>query len=188
MRLLLILLFNPAYAAKGRHTVPPVLILASVISFAALCGLAFQHLYPRLLNTVPWMGTLRKLHPGNWNPAFDMDLFLRGSAMGLILYATYMVAYLVLGWATPGRSKPILHCALAALSTCMPVLICCAGGFFLFHLHFLFGLLPVYGLVAAICLQVIHLKDSFGVNRALIVYLVPSVLAVQLLACNSLLP
>ncbi|NDV62049.1 hypothetical protein G0Q06_06285 [Puniceicoccales bacterium CK1056] len=188
MKLLLILLFHPTYIVKGRSTVPPILILLSVVAYAALCGLAFQHLYPRLLNNVPWLGGFRKLHPGNWNPAFDTELFIRGASMGMILFGTYWISYSLMSLLTPGRAKPITRCALASLSTCVPVLICCAVGFFFYYLHNALGLLPVYGLFAAICLQVILLRDLFGVSRALVVYLVPSVLTAQLIACTLLLP
>lgn len=188
MRLLLILLFHPTYLVKSSKNVSVFWIHLSVAGFAVMAGTAFQHLYPRLLNRVPWLGFFRKFSPANWNPVFDFDLFIRGAAMAGILLGTYFIGYVLCSPLAAGRERSAKVCYLAALSTGIPFLISCAVGFFFYHLDKSLGLLPVFGLFASTSLLAVLLRDLFGIHRAIIVYLAPTLLSLQLYGCFLLLP
>lgn len=188
MRNLLLLLVHPTHIAKGRKRVPAPLAHLSAAGFVALAGLAFQYLYPRLLNEVPWLGLLRRMNPANWSPAFDPDLFARGAGMGALLVVSYTGAYWLMGQLTPGRGKPMGVCYLAALATCVPLLITAGAGYGFHYLHLGFGILPAYGLLTSACLNVLLLNDLFRVHRAAIVYLAPATLVFQLCGAYLLMP
>jgi hypothetical protein len=188
MRQLFLLLLHPTHIVKGPLYVSVLLIQIAVIGFAATLGLTFQHLYPRLLNKVPWLGFLRKFSLANWNPAFDLEYFLRGAGMALWIIGIYLVTYLPAHWAGRIRGQAFPVCYLAALATATPLLITSAIGFLFFYLHLSLGLFWLYGLVAGACLQATLLRELFQVPRALVVYLAPLVLAVQAYGCFRLLP
>jgi hypothetical protein len=184
---LLKLLVHPASVIRTRAVVRPLWLLLAVAGLGLITGLAFSHLYPRLLNTIPWLGFLRKFNPGTWDPGFDPELFLRGAGMGLALYGSYFLIYVLLGWVGTCRRTVADH-AVHALSTCIPLVFGCAAGFLLFYLHRSLGLLPVYGLLAAFALHLVFLRDLFRIPRLLIVYLAPALLMGQLYLCSLWMP
>jgi hypothetical protein len=188
MKLLLILIFHPSYIVKNRLKVSPFLLHLSVLGFIAACGYAFQYLFPRLLNSVPWLGFLRRLSPANWEPAFNPEFFLRGCAMGLLVIALYVLVYWLGSFVTPGRAKSPMACYLAGLATCVPILLANGAAFAGYPFHKLFALLPGYGLFAATCLHVVLLKDLYGFSRPVAIYLAPLVLGTQLSGAYLLLP
>ena len=188
MKQLLILLLHPAYVvhSRGRVFVPFLHLLAA--GYLGVCGYSFQFLYPRLLNNVPWLGALRKLDVTTWNPAFDPELFVRGVAMGFALLFSYLVVYSVMGLLGRGKGSVLVSAYLAALSTCVPILVTCALSFGFYYLHDALGLVPGYGVLTAVCLHVIVLKDLYNCNRAFVVYFAPLVFSVQTYSIYLLLP
>jgi len=188
MRQLLLLLLHPTHIVKGPLRVPVFLIHLAVLGFSGTLGLAFQHLYPRLLNEVPWLGFLRKFSLSNWNPAFDLEYFLRGAGMGLWIVGIYLISFLPAHLAGRVRGQAFPVCYLAALAAASPLLITSALGFLFFYLHLTLGLFWLYGLVAGACLQATLLRELFRVPRSVVVYLAPLVLAVQAYGCFLLLP
>ena len=188
MKLLLILLFHPSHIVKSRQRVSPLLLHAAVLGFIGTCGYAFQFLFPRLLNQIPWFGFLRMLFPGNWNPGFNLDLFLRGSAMGALVIALYVLVYFLGTYVTSGRPKTPMACYLAGLATCIPIFITNIAALGVYRFHEFAALLPGYGILISTCLQVILLKDLYGFSRPITIYLAPLVLAAQLSGVVLLLP
>ncbi|MEX0326200.1 MAG: hypothetical protein AB3N33_08950 [Puniceicoccaceae bacterium] len=188
MKLLLILIFHPSHIVKSRDRVHPLLLHTAVLGYVVAVGYAFQFLFPRLLNQIPWFGFLRLLFPGNWNPGFSEELFLRGSAMAALVFGLYVLVYWLGSFVTPGRAKSPMACYLAGLATCIPILITCGAAIFAQPFHELFALLPAYGLFASTCLHVILLKDLYGFSRPVTIYLAPLVLGTQLCGSYLLLP
>lgn len=188
MKLLLILLFHPSHIIKSRQKVHPLLLFLAVLGFIGLCAYAFQFLFPRLLNQVPWFGFLRMLFPSNWDPAFNLELFLRGGAMAALVIFLYVLVYWLGSYVTPGRAKSPMACSLAGLATCIPILVTSGIALLAYPLHELFALLPGYGLLASTGLHVILLKDLYGLSRPITIYLVPLVLGVQACGAYLLLP
>jgi hypothetical protein len=188
MKLLLILLFHPSHIIKSRQKVHPLLLHLAVLGFIALCAYAFQFLFPRLLNQVPWFGFLRMLFPANWEPSFSPELFIRGSAMGALVIFLYVLVYWLGSYVTPGRAKSPMACYLAGLATCIPILVTNGLALLAYPLHELFALLPGYGLLASTGLHVVLLKDLYGFSRPVAIYLAPLVFATQFCGAYLLLP
>jgi len=188
MKLLLILLFHPSHIVKSRQKVAPLLLHLFVLGYVALCGFAFQFLFPRLLNEVPWFGFLRMLSPANWDPIFNLEYFARGSAMGLLVIGLYILVYWLGSYVTPGRAKSPMACYLAALATCIPILLTCGIAYAAHPLSEWFALLPGYGLLTSTCLHVILLKDLYGFSRPATIYLAPLVFGAQMCGAFLLLP
>jgi hypothetical protein len=188
MKLLLILIFHPSHIIKSRDRVHPLLLHLAVLGYIALCAYAFQFLFPRLLNQVPWFGFLRMLFPTNWDPTFNLELFLRGGAMGLLVILTYVLVYWLGSFVTPGRAKSPMACYLAGLATCIPILMTNGIALLAYPLHEFVALLPSYGLLASTGLHVILLKDLYGFSRPVTIYLAPLVLGIQLCGVYLLLP
>ena len=186
MRLLLILLVHPAHLIKSRERVPTPLIHLMLLGYGAVCGMSFQFLYPRLLNNLPYLGALRKLHLGTWNPGFDLELFLRGSGMAVAILLISVVVYFLAGFL--GKRKSLAVCYLAGMSTCIPLAITCGLAFGFYFIDKSLGLAPVYGLLVSAFLQAFYLRDLFRVNRALTLYSSPLVLSAQVYLCYYLLP
>jgi hypothetical protein len=188
MKLLLILLFHPSHIVKSRDQVHPFLLHLAVLGYIASSAYAFQFLFPRLLNQIPWFGFLRMIYPSNWDPTFNLELCLRGAAMALLVIAMYVLVYFLGSFITPGRTKPPMACYLAGLATCIPVLITNGVALLAYPFHKFFALLPGYGLLMSTCLHVILLKDLYGFSRPLTIYLAPLVLGTQLCGAYLLLP
>ena len=188
MKLLLILLFHPSHIITSRDKVHPLLLHGAVLGFIALCAYAFQFLFPRLLNQVPWFGFLRMFFPATWDPTFNMDLFIRGAAMGLLVISLYVLVYWLGSFVTPGRAKSPMACYLAGLATCIPIVVANTVALLAYPLHELFALLPGYGLLTAMGLHVILLKDLYGISRPITIYLAPLVFGTQICGAYLLLP
>lgn len=186
MKLLLILLIHPTNIIKTSKQVPMVLLNIVAAAYLLLCGMTFQYLYPRLLNEVPYLGSLRKLWMANWNPGFDMELFLRGMAMGLVFILAYLAAYASAGLA--GRARNLRSYYVASVTTCIPIGLTCALAFGFHYLEPVLGLVPVYGLLVSSFLQAFFMKEVCGFNRSLTIYLCPVVLGTQVYICSLLLP
>ncbi len=186
MKLLLILLVHPTYIFQSSKRVPVLLLNIFVGAYLLLCGMTFQYLYPRVLNEVPFLGFLRKLWLVNWNPGFDMELFFRGAAMGLVFLIIYFCVFSLSGFV--GRGKSLMACYVAGVATCIPIGVSCGLAFGLYYLDPALGLAPVYGLLASGFLQAFFMKEVCGFDRSLTIYLSPLVLGLQVYICSLLLP
>ncbi|MEX0322125.1 MAG: hypothetical protein AB3N63_08205 [Puniceicoccaceae bacterium] len=186
MKLLLILLVHPTFIFKSSKHVPLLLLNIVVAAYLLLCGMSFQHLYPRLLNEIPYLGSLRKLWMANWNPGFNAELFFRGVAMGLVFLVVYMSVYATAGLA--GRGKKVKVYYVAAVTTCMPIALTCGLAFGFHYIKPVLGMVPVYGLLVSAFLQAFFMKEVCGFNRSLTIYICPVVLGLQLYLCSLLLP
>jgi len=188
MKLVLILLLHPAHVGRYKGPLPWPVLHAFLGMYLIGTGMAFQHLYPRLLNNVPWLGFVRRLHPVNWNPGPDLDLFFRGAGMGLWAFLVSAIVLIVISRLPPRRNLAIGRIYLCALGTISPFLYCCLAGLILYHIHPVLGLLPAYGLLAGLVLHCILLLELLSVQRAALVYLCPAILLAQLYGCLQLMP
>lgn len=188
MKLLLLLLLHPSRIIHTRDRVHPLVLHLFIAGYLWMCGMAFQFLYPRLLNNIPWLGALRKLNIANWEPAFNMELFLRGAAMAGMALVSFTLVYRCVAILMRRSGRGLYRCYLAGLSTCMPVLTTCSLGFGFYYVADVLGLVPAYGLVTAACLHGIIMKDFCGAPRPVSIYLAPLVLSLQAYACYLLLP
>ena len=188
MKLLLILLLHPSRIIHTRDRVHPFFLNLSVAGYLCMCGMAFQFLYPRLLNNIPWLGALRKLNIANWEPAFNMELFLRGAAMAGMALVSYTLVYWIVSFFVGRSGRGPSRCYLAGLATCMPILTTSSLAFGFYYLDDVLGLVPAYGLVTAACLHGIILKDFCSAPKPLSIYLAPLILSSQAYACFLLLP
>jgi hypothetical protein len=188
MKLLLILLFHPSHIVKSRNKVHPLLLHVAVLGYIAGCAYAFQFLFPRLLNQIPWFGFLRMMFPANWNPVFSIELFIRGAGMGALVVFMYVLVYWLGSFVTPGKAKSPMACYLAGLATCLPIFLTSVVAFAAYPLNEFFALLPGYGLLISSCLHVILLKDLYGFSRPATIYLAPLVLGTQLCGAFLIMP
>lgn len=186
MKLLLTLLVHPTQILNSSKRVPAALLAIVVVAYLLLCGMSFQHLYPRLLNEIPYLGSLRKLWMANWNPGFDPELFFRGAAMGVVFLVTYLVTYALAG--TLGRGKTLNVYMVAAVATCMPIGLTCGLAFGFHYIEPILGLVPVYGILVSAYLQAFFLKEVSSINRSIVIYISPVILGIQLYVCSLLLP
>jgi hypothetical protein len=186
MKLLIILLIHPTYIFESSKRVPLLLLNIVVGAYLLLCGMSFQYLYPRLLNEIPFLGFMRKLWLANWNPGFDMELFLRGAAMGLVFLVVYMAVFAFSGLV--GRGKSLMVYYVAGVTTCIPIGLTCALAIGAHYIEPALGLAPAYGLLVSGFLQAFFMKEVCGFNRSLTIYLSPLFLSIQVYLCSLLMP
>ena len=188
MKSILQMLVNPLGVASGRVKISQAAINVFAGVYLLLGAFAFQHIYPRLLDKMPMLGSMRKLAFWKENAFFNLQLF----GYGLMVCAASLVLFIavyVVGQLLKTGKVDMKQSTVAGLVTCIPFFLgLILGMVLLLPVHHYLGLLPFYGLLVACCLQGAILREVHGLSFALTCYLTPVLMGLQFYVISLLRP
>ncbi len=156
--------------------------------FLLLGAFAFQYIYPRLLDKMPMLGSMRRLAFWKEKTVFSAQLF----GYGLLICAAVLVVFLIVHAVLSTISRHKLDFAQtyrSALVACLPFLLgLLLGMVLLVPVHHYLGLMPFFGLLVACCIQGSLLREALSLPFAFTCYLTPLIMGLQFYVINLLRP
>lgn len=185
------LLLNPVRAGEC-DTLRVSTIAGLALAAAVVFGLVFQFVFPRLEDSLPVLGTLRRgrsLFTGRDQPLVDFREFSRWSACGLAWLACWFAAALGAGWLARDRPQRNPGAALTTAACAgVPLLVASILAVPLYHIHYAGGMIPFAGLLIGAFIFFHILTRRYGTPAEAGIYIAPAVWSVQLFIFSRLLP
>ena len=185
-----LLLFPARTAEKGNA--PKYITLATMVSMVLICAFSFQYIYPRILDELPLLGTIRQATTLMNNAViFNLPMFLRGLAMAISIFAVGFLVHLLSGRLLRAGNKQgwsTSQTLSSSTGSVVPLIYTSILGTFLVDIHYSMGFLPLLGLMAGCCIHYGIQVNQQKIWRNLAIYLAPTVLGGQIYVIILFLP